>query len=278
MTHHLLLTLARTIRFLRRWAMRLSIIIFLIVMNVATVVSDTVYDILNHAVWSAASMVSGQLGERRPKTRAELAVDLERSRGEAGAARSEAETAKKETTKVRAELDETRARNRALSADLETKNRRIAQMAGDIDSSKRTRQQAIETTATLRKRLVRGIQRDASSDALEAVPFIGTAVVLGAIAYEVNDACMQLRELEALDSALRGNETEPVSEAICLKSFDEIVSALTGKDRGYAKCVSDRVATGDLDPPSCAGYPMALPKVEASVVRSSEGPVAPTVE
>lgn len=311
MLHHVLMGLAALTRFARKWLIRLSLVIFLVALNVATLVSSTVYDVMNKMVWGVVEVVSDRLADRRPKTRAEMEAEMSRSRVQADVANAEAarsrtsldeanargrsiatelETAKvdagaarSETARVRAEsaaarrevsltqgqLNETRARNQSLTLDLEAKDRRAVEMAAEIDATRKGRQQAIDAAGGLRTRLVKSIRRDASTEAIGAVPFIGTAVFLGSVAYDLNDACQQLRELEALDAALRGKDAAPLTETMCLMSYEDMVAALTGQDRAYAKCVSDRIATNDLNPPSCAGYDPALPAIEGSNAQSA---------
>lgn len=293
MLHHLLMMLASVIRFLRRWAIRFSLVIFLLAMNVATLVSNAVYDVLSRVVWGAVEMVSDGMAERRPKTRAEMEADVSRARAEADVAGAEADASRDEAKRARTELDATkrevtvaegrldqeRARNRSLAVELEAKDRRAVALAAEVDASRKGRQQAIDAASSLRSRLVKSIRRDTSAEAIGAVPLIGTAVFLGSVAYELNDACQQLRELEGLDAALRGKEVAPVSESMCLMSYEDMVAALTGKDRAYAKCVSDRIATNDLNPPSCAGYDPALPVIaDSPLPQDSPAALLPIIE
>lgn len=261
MLHHVMMGFAALIRFVRRWLIRLSLVIFLVALNIATLVSSTVYDVMSRMVWGAVEVVSDRLAERRPKTKADL------------------DAAKREASLAQSQLDETRARNRSLIADLEAKDRRVAELSAEVEVNRKGRQQAIDAASGLRTRVVNSIRRDASTEAIGAVPFIGTAVFLGSVAYELNDACQQLRELEALDAALRDKDSEPLTETMCLMSYEDMVAALTGQDRAYAKCVSDRIATNDLSPPSCAGYGPALPAIEDSTAQRSDPVVLlPSIE
>ena len=88
-----------------------------------------------------------------------------------------------------------------------------------------------------------------------------------------------MRDLETLDAALRGKEPAQVSEAMCLMSYEDMVAALTGEDRAYARSVSDRVLMNDLNPPSCAGYDPALPEIRDSILITPEdAPLLPRIE
>ncbi len=385
MLHHLFMSLAATIRFVRRIIFLFLPIIFLIGLNIATVVSDVVYDSINRVVWGTVQLVSEKVAEQRPRTRTEIEADLTRSRNRLEAAettvtatkgeldetrmrnrsleaevdatrletarmetalensRSEIsqaqqqlntterrlETAEATVTETQGELEEAQIRNRSLEAELDThkqqlssaemntrrleteldrtrletarmeadldnakaevsqvqrqlntterrnrnlsnqldaSNRRAERMALEIDLSRQARSEVIDTASSLRSRIVRSIRRQASTEAIEAVPFIGTAVFLGSIAYDVNEACQQLRELETLEAMLREREPEQIDEAMCLLSYEDLVATVTGRDRGYARCVSDRLATNELNPSSCVGYDPALPEISESSV------------
>lgn len=315
MLHHLFMSLASTIRFARRVIFRFLLVIILIGLNVATVVSDAVYERLNSLIWGAVQLVSEQVAERRPKTRTELNTDLARSKTELEASEASAKASREELTEVRTRarsleaeaesqkqqlslekahtrqlqadlkaakaetyqarrnLDISTNRNRSITVELDASNRRVENLTAEINMSKKARSRAVETAAALRSRIVHSIRRDASTEAFEAVPFIGTAVFLGSVAYELNDACNQLRELEALDAFLRGREPEQIGEAMCLLSYEEMVSAITGRDRGYARCVSDRITTGELNPTSCEGYEPAVPQINDSPLLPQDRPV-----
>jgi uncharacterized protein (DUF3084 family) len=326
MFHHLLITLAAAIRFMRRLIFRFILVIVLVGLNVATVVSDNVYDRLNRLVWGGVQLVSEIAADHRPRSRTEIDADLTRSRtdlkaaeatvlavrddleqakarnraleieaasqkqrvasAEVGARRLEAEldTVRLETAQVRADLDGARAetsqirrqlddimsRNRSLSDELDASKGRIDRITTEINLSKKNRSEAVEAATALRSRIVQSIRRNAASEAFEAVPFVGTAVFLGTVAYDLNDSCHQLRELEALDAILRDREPEQINEAMCLLSYEDMVAAFTGQDRGYARCVSDRLTTKELNPASCTGYEPAVPQINDSPLRPQD--------
>lgn len=259
----------------------------MLALNVAVLVSERVYDAMSRMVWDAVEIVSDRVAESRPKTRAELDAEVQKATDEKNLSKARADTAtaraaevnvelekeKAENGRNRGQLDEIRARNRLLVDGIDLRDRKITKLTTDIDvlnaeveMSRKTKQAAMGAAAELRKRLVRSIRRDASTEIAEAVPFIGSAVFLGSIAYDLNDTCQQLRELESLDAALRSSEPLPIDEAMCLMSYEDMVAALTGRDRAYARCVSDRFTMNDLNPPSCEGYDAALPSIESDVV------------
>lgn len=329
MLHHLFMAVAAFTRFIKRVIFRFLLVIVLVGFNIATVVSDRVYDGLNRFVWGGVQMVSETVAERRPKTRSQIDTDLRQSRAKlttaeatlletrskfddakiriqtletdaaaqkqrlnsaearvrhietdfkqarlaAVKARAEVDAALAETNQVRRQLDVTLARNRNLVEELDASKTRIDLMTNEINLSKKNRSEALETASALRSRVIQSIRRDASSEAIEAVPFIGAAVFLGTVAYDLNDSCNQLRELETLDAILRNQEPERIDEGICLLSFEELVASLTGQDRGYARCVSDRLATKQLNPASCMGYEPAIPQINDSPLRQQARPI-----
>lgn len=329
MLHHLFMSMAAAIRFVRRMIFLVLPVIFLIGLNIATVVSDVVYDSINRVVWGTVELVSEKVAERRPRTRTEIEADLTRSRSQLEAAettvkatqgeldetrmrnrsleaevdtqkrqlssaemntrrleteldrtrletarmQTDLDNAKGEVSQVKRQLNTTERRNRNLSNQLDISNRRAERMALEIDLSRQARSEVIDTASSLRSRIVRSIRRQASTDAIEAVPFIGTAVFLGSIAYDVNEACQQLRELETLEAMLREREPEQIDEAMCLLSYEDLVATVTGRDRGYARCVSDRLATNELNPPSCVGYDPAVPEISESSVLLPDAPM-----
>ena len=119
MLHHLIMGFAALTRFTRKWLIRLSLVIFLIGMNIATLVSNTVYDAMSRMVWGMVEIVSDRMAERRPKNRAEMDAEISRSRAQADAAKAEADAAKSQAARSTSSLDEANARNRSMATELE---------------------------------------------------------------------------------------------------------------------------------------------------------------
>jgi hypothetical protein len=280
MLHHIIISSAAAIRFARSVIFRLLLILALLGLNIATVVSDAVYDSLNRIVWGTLQLVSEQIAERRPKARADIDADLVSSRTELAGIKAtvlkkqnELEAALAETALVRRELNNAMKLNNILSTELGSAKLEAASMATEIDIARKARSEAVNTASVLRSRIVQSIRRNASTEAIAAVPFIGTAVALGSVAYDLNDACYQLRELEALEAILRDREPEQITEAMCLLSYEDMVAAVTGQDPGYARCVSDRKRNNELNPPSCAGYEPAVPPIYGSPLSLPEASI-----
>jgi hypothetical protein len=64
-----------------------------------------------------------------------------------------------------------------------------------------TRQITQQTTRRVTGRIARGAARSSASVVGEAIPVIGVAVIAGALAYEVRDACETARDMAGLEAA-----------------------------------------------------------------------------
>ena len=92
-----------------------------------------------------------------------------------------------------ARLETVEANNRKLELDLKGKERRLADLEADAAKSMQNNRQITETFETLRGRLVASIRRNSSGEVAEMLPFLGAVFALGSMAYDVNDACQQLK-------------------------------------------------------------------------------------
>jgi hypothetical protein len=320
MIHQFLMTVAALVRLIRGWVLAVFLVVILLATNVATLVSGRVHDTLHGLVWSAIDLATGAIDGQRPRNRAELQAEADRSRISATIANSERDVVKAESDRLHARLDALEAQNLTLHTELDASGRRIADLEADnfrakgvaegarveaerarkaldlaqietdkvqerlvaadarklaleaeirrlaslrsTDMSPEMREKAFATLEDLRLRTVRQIKRNASVEMFQAVPFVGTGLVLGALAYEIEDACNQYKDIEALGTLMRGEAPgESATDPLCLMSFEALVSAFTGNDGAFARCVADRIALSDLNPPSCAGFDPALPSV-----------------
>lgn len=100
-----------------------------------------------------------------------------------------------------------------LEADLETKSARIKALEGEVETlkprqvsyrgQKRTLTEAIEdTTERVSRRTTLGTSRNVAATFGESVPMLGIAVVVGATAWEIKDACDTMKDLHELEVAL----------------------------------------------------------------------------
>ncbi len=271
--HSLLMHLANAIRLVRKWLLRFVLVGGLVALNLTTLMVGEVYDFMSQKLWGVMAQVSDVAAQKRPKSRAEL-------ESEARKARVEADGAKAETATTRARLETVEARNRKLELDLQGKERRLADLEADAARSIQNKRRVTETVTTLRGRVVASIRRNSSSELAEMFPVVGYLFAVGSLAYDVNDACQQLEDLESLERSLTGSDAVArEKEAICLQSFEQLVSMFTGKDPGYAACIRDRLNTRELRPPSCAGYDDALPRISDDTVGpTTEAPDLPRIE
>jgi len=116
------------------------------------------------------------------------------------------------------------SRIRALEAE---KANRLVEYRGQ----KRLAKNAVEDTATrISRRVAFATARNAASVFGEALPFIGVAVIVGATAWEINDACEMLKDVHELEVAFFSdkalNEDATVVCATEVPPIDEIWSAI----------------------------------------------------
>jgi len=205
-----------------------------------------------------------------------------------GKIKAEAETAKTKLATLEAEKADLIASERAAKVEadavkaklsgIETENVRLkgtlSELQSSVDVSRKDQKRVMDALDNLRNRITRSVQRSASGEVFQAVPFVGTAVVLGAMAYEANDACEQLRDLEELELALKGGASDrPTPDGLCLLSPSELFQRITGQNPAYQRCVEDRIRLSDLNPPSCSGYPSAVPEIEGGDLAYEAPPV-----
>ena len=228
---------------------------------------------MSQGAWGVLSQFSDLAAQNRPKSRSELEA-------EAKLARVESERAKVEAARMQVSIEASKAEKRRLELELKTRESRIAILEADAAKVRQNHRRISETVRSMRDRIVRSIRRDASGEFAEMIPLLGDAFVIGSIAYDLNDSCQQFKELEALERYLSGSdESVPPNESICLKSYGQMVSLLTGEDPGYAACVKDRLETHNLNPPSCSNYDDALPMLrDNDYSHQSEIPDLPIIQ
>ena len=271
--HYILIFLANFIRLARKWLFLVVLFGGLVVLNLTTLLVGEVYDFMSQRLWGIVAQVSDVAAQKRPQSRAELEAEAKK-------ARVDADSAKDELVRTRANLEAAESQNHRLKSNLELNERRLASLEVDAAQTIQNKRQINETVATLRGRITKSIRRDSSAEIAEMVPVLGAMFTMGSIAYDVNDACKQLEDLTALEHYLSGAEAiSPQDEAICLKSFGQLVMMMTGEDPGYATCVNDRLNTGEIDPPSCASYDSALPQIRSiGDSHTAEMPDLPRIE
>lgn len=96
-----------------------------------------------------------------------------------------------------------------------------ARQAGDKLAHRRatteiTRQTAAKVTARVQK----GAARNMASVAGEAIPVVGIAVIAGALAYDVADACETARDIEGLEAALLADKDPELALVAARDAFD----------------------------------------------------------
>lgn len=78
----------------------------------------------------------------------------------------------------------------------------------------------LDTAERAKHRAQRSAARNISSAAGEAIPFVGVAVIAGALAFEVRDACQTARDMAGFEAALL-SDTDPQTEReAAMEAFD----------------------------------------------------------
>jgi len=101
----------------------------------------------------------------------------------------------------------------------------------------------------------------------QAVTGVLAPMALAMIAWEVYDACQQIKDLNEMKQINSGTDVtyEKVEdEGSCGMSRAELFQAFTGKDAAFEECVKSRLQTGESDPPECRNYPIKLPHKTAA--------------
>lgn len=230
------------LRVLRRTAFLFIFVVLILGSNILLLTADAVYDAAKRGLWSLASVVAdvGSPTTHRGNREALVKLTAQTEVFEAEAQRLDAElrrarnevvelSADNETLNLRAarladekaELDQNLRRARReltdlsgetaeLTAERARLSRRLANLevqAGELDGPLRERVSAINER--LARRTSRMISTNTSSMAIEAVPYIGVAAIVGVTFMEVRDACLTLADTREMSELLSG---EPEAE------------------------------------------------------------------
>ncbi|XDA98764.1 hypothetical protein AB1M95_02320 [Sulfitobacter sp. LCG007] len=77
-----------------------------------------------------------------------------------------------------------------------------------------------ETTRRVTRRVQRGAARNIASVGGEAIPILGIAVIAGALALEVEDACTTAADMAGLEAALAADGSEEELESVRQAAYD----------------------------------------------------------
>jgi hypothetical protein len=96
-----------------------------------------------------------------------------------------------------------------------------AREAGEKLAQRRATQKiGRETARKVSRRVQRGAARNISSVAAEAIPFVGIAVIVGALSLEVKDACDTAADMAGLEAALAAEINHAAARQDAIKAFD----------------------------------------------------------
>jgi hypothetical protein len=138
-----------------------------------------------------------------------------------------------------------------------------------LDSAKKRK--TMDVLERMTKRVGISMARGIAAAQPQAATGVLAPMALAMIAWEVYDACQQIKDLDELRQINLGKDL--ISEKgddqdTCGMSRSELVTAFTGKDAAFEECVKSRIQSGEADPPECQNYPIELPHKMAPV---SEG-------
>lgn len=128
--------------------------------------------------------------------------------------------AEKREAEMRARIDLADADNAALKGQVAELEARTAKLAAELaetrvvyrGSEKAARDAVAEASEAMSRRVTNAAARNVASMPGEALPFVGIAVVAGATAWEIADACALMTELHELDVAFNPDHAIDGSE------------------------------------------------------------------
>jgi|GEM_PF-2558476 len=213
--------------------------------------------------------------ERRVGALTDEASDLQRELRAASAALDSELT---NTRRLTGQIDEFRLRLDLADADLLTKSDELVRVRAqrdvgldELEALRRATsdipaermQKASELVDGMERRVTSSIRRSTGGEVAQMVPFLGIGAGLALIAWDVHDACSQLRDVEELRRLVSGeslnSSDDPEVGEMCGMSRAALIARFTGKDLAFSRCLEARQATLKIDPPECIGYELELP-------------------
>ncbi|NRP50640.1 Chromosome partition protein Smc [Aliiroseovarius sp. xm-v-201] len=261
-------------RVLRRTAFLLIFVVLILGSNILLLTADAVYDAAKRGLWSLASVVADvgtpttHRGNREALVKLtaqtevfeaeaqRLDAELRRARNEVVELGADNETLNRRAARLadeKAELDQSLRRARReltdlsgetadLTAERARLSRRLSNLevqVDELDGPLRERVSAINER--LARRTSRMISTNTSSMAIEAVPYVGVAAIVGVTFMEVRDACLTLADTREMSELLSG---EPEAEVPAC---------------GYSPAEFWDILAGGPDAASCRDLSAAMP-------------------
>lgn len=185
---------------LRRGVFLIVFVVLIFGSNFLLLTVDAFYDAAKRGLWSVASVVTDVGTATTHRRNREAVVRLA----------TQTEKLEAEALRLNAELRRATSKSAELGTENARLSRRIANLeiqANEIDGPLRERVSAINDR--LARRTSRMISTNTSSMAIEAVPYIGAAAIVGVTFMEVRDACLTLADTREMSQLLSG---EPEAE------------------------------------------------------------------
>jgi hypothetical protein len=225
------------LRVLSRGLFLFIFVVIILGSNILLLTADAVYDTAKRGLWSLASVVADvgtpttHRGNREAVVRLtaqtevfeaeaqRLDVELRRARNDVAELGADNETLNRRAARLaeeKAKLDQNLRRARRKLTDLSGEtaeltaerarlSRRLANLeiqVNELDGPLRERVSAINER--LARRTSRMISTNTSSMAIEAVPYVGAAAIVGLTFMEVRDACLTLADTREMSQLLSG--------------------------------------------------------------------------
>ena len=191
------------LRLLRRGAFLFIFVVLILGSNILLLTADAVYDVAKRGLWSVVSVVANVAPPTTHRGNREVRARLT----------AQTDVLDAELRRARNEVDELAAARVRLNSQIDTLDTRIARLNGRIieleQLDRPTREIVSEINERLARRTSRMISTNLSSMAIEAVPYVGVAAIVGVTFMEVRDACMSLADTRELSRLLSG---EPEAE------------------------------------------------------------------
>jgi hypothetical protein len=222
---------------LRRCALLLVFILLILASNIVMLTVDAVYDTAKRGLWNLASLITyvepPNTHRRNRDTIARLTAHADDLELEAQKLSTEFRLAQNEVAKLtslneslesrvslaeveKAQLDQRLRRTQreltdldSASSKLDAERNRLSRRLVDLEIQVNElegplRKRVIAVNERLAQRTSRMISTNLSSMAIEAVPYFGTAAIVGVTYLEVRDACLSLADTREMSLLLSG--------------------------------------------------------------------------
>lgn len=240
-----------------------AVILSLVALNILTLVDDVIHSMAYRALESLTERAVFQEVARRVLGRPPLANSPSNARKKDVRIATEklnsekalldkanmALITKNDTlTKAHKDLDEKHTALRKATNDLETKHAVLHKSNKDLETRHEQLQRSVQNNKVaatkvskrIASRSVKGAVRNITAMAAEAVPVLGTTVIVAVTAWDVHDACENLKDLNEVSTVLE-TETEDDTKVCGLRvpTKDEVMDQVKSNWEGAYKAAEE---------------------------------------